>query len=232
MSRQLEAVHTTYDLIEHFDLSVVPQKVVTEVPEAIEFATAIGYPVVAKLINSEAAIHKSELSAIHTNLMGPEDLARAIDQLSLVATRAGIKQSGWPLPLLIQKMVQPAFEMYLGATVPEGGYPPMVLVGAGGIYVETLRDVVRGIAPLSKAEALVLIKRLKSYPILTGLRGRLPFDVETLADSLVKPGNMIMAVRDFVKDVDLNPVMVRSAGGGALAVDAVFTLRQSPGLLI
>lgn len=226
-SRHVLAHSTTYDLIERFGLSVVPQKVVTEAPEAIEFANAIGYPVVAKLINSEAAIHKSELGAIHTNLMCSEDLARAIDQLSLVATRTGIAQSGRPLPMLIQKMVQPAFEMYLGATVPEGGYPPLVLVGAGGIYVETMRDVVRGIAPLTQAEALALITRLKSYPILTGLRGRPPFDVKVLADSLVKLGNMIMAVRDFVKDVDLNPVMVRNEGGGALVVDAVFTLRQN-----
>lgn len=214
----------TYDVLGQFGLPVVPQQVVASAAEAVAFAESVGFPVVAKLVNSEAATHKTELGAIHVGLANAADLAQATDRLLRLVADHKLVEDGQPVPVLVQKMVAPAIEMFVGATVPSGGYPPLVLVGAGGIFVEVLRDVVRGIAPLTEAEALAMIRQLKTWPLLDGFRGRPKYDVAALARALVALGDMVASVEDVVVDIDLNPILVRPVGQGAVLVDAVVAL--------
>lgn len=223
-SRRVLSHRVTYELVESVGLPIVPQRLVFNSAEAVEFAKQIGFPVVAKIVNSEAAVHKTELGAIYTDIARPEELVVAVNELSRLISERQLVEDGHSIPILVQKMVRPAFEMYLGATVPSGGYPPMVLVGAGGIYVEAVRDVARSIAPLNKEKALALIRQLKIYPLLTGFRGGPAFDIQALADSMVKLGNLIAAAQDYVNDIDLNPLLIQYEGKGVFIVDAVFTL--------
>jgi succinyl-CoA synthetase beta subunit len=214
----------SYALIERFGLPVVPQQLVSSAAEAVEFAERIGFPVVAKLANSEAASHKTELGAILINIATREALAHAVDRLLSLIKDRRLTENGRKIPLLVQKMVRPALEVFLGATVPPGDYPPMVLVGAGGAHVEIMRDIVRGIAPLSESRALALIERLKIYPLLKGFRGGPRYDIATLAGCMVKLGELISATQDHVREIDLNPLLVQPEGKGGCVVDALFAL--------
>lgn len=224
-SRTVLSHDLTYGLIGDVGLPVVPQKLVATAADAVEFAKQIGFPVVAKIVNSEAAVHKTELGAIYKDIARPEQLVNAVNDLSRLVRERKLAQDGHPIPILIQKMVQSAFEIYLGATVPAGGYPPMVLVGAGGIYVEALRDVVRSLAPITSENALALIKQLQIYPLLTGFRGGAEYDISALVDCVVRLGNMVAMGQDYISDIDVNPLLVQQKGEGALVVDAVVTLR-------
>lgn len=215
----------SYALIDEFGLAVVPQQVVASVSEALEFTARIGYPVVAKLVNSETLTHKTELGAIHVGIRDDVELAKAVKHLLNLRLEQGLIEDGAPIPVLVQKMVQPAMEIFLGATVPAGGFPPMVLVGAGGIYVEVLRDVARHIAPLCLDDARAMIARLKIHPLLNGFRDGVAYDIEALAQAIVRLGDMIVATQDCVGDIDLNPILVGPKGQGALCVDAVMALR-------
>ena len=192
-----------------------------------EAASALGFPLVAKLVNSESVTHKTELGAIVVGIKNQDELGAAVEKLLGIINAQDLREDGQAIPVLIQKMVQPAVEMFLGATVPVGDFPPMVLVGAGGIFVELMRDVSRVLAPTDQASALLAIERLKTYPLLTGYRGARKFDVQAVAQSLVKLGELIAATEEYVIDIDLNPLLVLPEGEGALIVDAVLALRTA-----
>ncbi len=216
---------TTYQAFEYYDLPIVPQHVVSNEDEALDAAEKLGYPVIAKLLVSDQAVHKTELGGVFTNLRTREQVSQAVRSLNDVAMRRGISKSA-SIPLLMQKAIAPALEMYLGAIVPSGGYPPMVVAGAGGIYIETLRDVIRAIAPLDLDDAMVSLQQLRIYPVLRGVRGHPGYDIDTFAQCMVRLGDFIAAAQDLVAEVDLNPILLqpRPAAGG-FVVDAVVTLR-------
>lgn len=227
--RKLLGHEATYALLEELGLPVVPQRLVASAAEAVAFADRTGYPVVVKLANSEAATHKTELGAIHVGMADAAAVAKATEHLLRLVAERGLSEDGKPVPVLVQKMVAPALKLFLGATVPAGGYPPLVLVGAGGIFVEVLRDVVCGVAPLTHDEALATLKSLKTWPLLNRYRGGPQYDVDAVARCLVALGDLIAASAESVGKIDaidLNPLLVCPQGQGALIVDAVVTLAQ------
>jgi acetyltransferase len=102
------------------------------------------------------------------------------------------------------------------------------MLGSGGLYLEVFRDVVFAPPPLSRSEALRLIGRLKTAPILHGARGQAPADIEALADRVSRVGELARA-ETGIEQLDLNPVLVHPHGQGVTAVDALI-VAGGPGL--
>ncbi len=111
-------------------------------------------------------------------------------------------------------------EMIVGAR-PDPVFGPVVVVGDGGKYVETLKDLALLMPPFDAAEVRESLRALRVAPILAGVRGEPPLDVDALAAVAVGVGRLICAARGRIASVDLNPVIVGAAGEGAVIVDAL-----------
>jgi hypothetical protein len=126
--------------------------------------------------------------------------------------------------VLVQPMARPGLEMILGIN-SDPLFGPMLMVGLGGIHVEVMKDVALAPVPLSKADALALIDRLKGRALLDAHRGAPAADIDALADLMVRLGRFAADHADTVAEVDLNPVFVHPAGQGTTIADALVVTR-------
>ncbi len=183
--------------------------------EAVAAAEAIGFPVVLKGV-SRAVVHKSDLGLVKLSLRDAAAVRGAHGELRAV-----------PVPLegvLVQEMARGEAELILGAR-HEPGLGAFVLVGTGGVLVEVLRDVQLAPAPLRPEDARAMLQRLALWPVLQGVRGRPPLDVDAAVDALVRLSWLAADLGERLVEMDLNPILLRAAGEGCIAVDARATLR-------
>jgi acyl-CoA synthetase (NDP forming) len=129
--------------------------------------------------------------------------------------RAGVTLDG----ILVEAMVTGDIEMIVGARRdPDWG--PVLMIGLGGIFVETLGDVRLMPADLPKAGVLAEIERLRCAPLLHGARGQPPADIDALAAAIVRIG-AAMRARPEITEIDVNPLRVLETGRGVVALDAL-----------
>lgn len=183
--------------------------------EAVAAAEAIGFPVVLKGV-SRAVVHKSDLGLVKLGLR---------DAAAVRTAHAALRAVPMPLDgVLVQEMAHGEAELILGAR-REPGLGAFVLVGTGGVLVEVLRDVQLAPAPLRPADARAMLQRLALWPVLEGVRGRPALDVEAAVDALVRLSWLAADLGERLVEMDLNPILLRVAGEGCIAVDARATLR-------
>ena len=127
--------------------------------------------------------------------------------------------------VLVQPQVMAGTEMILGAK-RDPTFGPAVLTGAGGIFVEVLRDVALRVLPFDEHDADAMLKSLRAYPLLTGARGRKPRDVEALRQGVLAIARLVDAF-DEIAELDVNPLMVMHQGLGAQVVDARIVLADN-----
>ena len=111
----------------------------------------------------------------------------------------------------------------LGAVVRDE-MGPLVVVSAGGVLIEHLKDSNAALAPISAAEALDLLKGLRIYPLLEGVRGNLPADIESLATLIERFSVLVTSLSDVISEIDVNPVIANASG--AVAVDALVVAKS------
>jgi acetate---CoA ligase (ADP-forming) len=176
--------------------------------EAGAKAKEIGFPIALKLIAAEV-VHKTESGAVVLDLKSAEEVQMEGQKLLTKTLSRG--------QLLVQEMVQ-GTEVLLGArTDPQ--YGPFLMVGLGGILVEVLKDVAIRLLPVDEREARAMLQELRGYKILKGVRGQPPRDIDALVMAIVGLSDIFAAQRNHLSDLEINPIMVRAQGGGAVAVD-------------
>jgi acetyltransferase len=190
---------------------VVEEKIVSSALEAQQIAAGFGFPVVLKGL-LPGAIHKTELGLVRTGITSVEDVASVIIELQKTMSGNGA--------LLIQKQIQGYPELIAGL-IRDPQFGPCVMCGFGGILAEVMADSVFAAAPLSHAEALGLIGRLKTQKLLNGFRGFVAVERDALADLLVRIGELGLAYPQ-IKEIDLNPLIV--SDGKPIAVDATIII--------
>lgn len=180
--------------------------------EAVDQATAIGFPVVLKG-SSPDLTHKTEMDMVRVNMKDADDVGRAYDQL----TGRGVELEG----VLVQEMVKGAREFVIGLT-RDPHFGPCVMFGLGGILTEALKDVSFRVAPLTEDDAREMIGEIRTTKLLGAFRGEKPVDREVLVKALVGLGQLGMECEE-IAEIDINPLIVRD--GRPVAVDAVVVLR-------
>jgi acetyltransferase len=202
------------DLLKIYGFAVPDYRLASTLDEAFEARQSLGGPVAMK-INRPHISHKSDLGAVRINLSSEEQIRAAFHDLQTLA-------GGDPMEVLIQSMVDKGREVILGGK-QDGVFGPVILFGLGGIFVETMEDVVWRVAPISSDEAHHMINQIKGRKILSGFRGEASYDTNTLEDLLVTLSQMLV---DFpvIQEIDINPVMVFS--DGAQAVDVRVILKK------
>jgi acyl-CoA synthetase (NDP forming) len=116
-------------------------------------------------------------------------------------------------------MVTGHVEMIVGSE-HDPVFGPVVMVGLGGIHAEIFRDTQLALAPVDRARAHAMLRALRAYPLLMGARGAAPKDVDALADLIVRVSGIAAAAGERIASLDINPVAVREAGRGCVALDA------------
>jgi acetyl coenzyme A synthetase (ADP forming)-like protein len=203
-----------WTVLEAYGLKVPQSRLARTPEEGIEIAEEIGYPVVLKVASPDI-LHKTDVGGVKLNLGSPDDVRDAFD---LIVYRAGRYVPGariWGCQ--VQQMVPPGREVLVGMS-RDPQFGPLVAFGLGGIYVEALKDVAFRVAPFSRQEADEMIREIRSYPLLEGVRGEPPADHEAMVEALLQISRL---VTDFpeILELDINPLMVFEEGRGAIAID-------------
>jgi acetate---CoA ligase (ADP-forming) len=196
------------NLLQSRGIGVPRQALVATPRDAAAKAKEIGFPVALKLV-AEEIVHKTESGAVVLGLKSSEEVETQGKQL--LAKAPGSAQ------LLVQEMVQ-GTEVLLGArTDPQ--YGPFLIVGLGGIFVEVLKDIAIRLLPVDEREARAMLQELRGYKILQGIRGQPAGDIDALVEAMVGLSDIFAAHRNHLSDFEINPIMVRTQGDGAVAVD-------------
>jgi acyl-CoA synthetase (NDP forming) len=177
--------------------------------EVCAAAETLGYPVVLKTARP-GIHHKSDVGGVATGLRD-----RSVLTVAYVAMRGRLGPA-----VLVQREVDLAgsIELLLGMTLDEQ-FGPLVTIGFGGIWVETLSDAVTFLAPCSAAEVARRMPELRGYAMLTGSRGRLPVDIAALADLVERFSIGVATLAPRVAEIDINPLV--AAGSSFLALDVL-----------
>lgn len=191
---------------ELFDAAGIPQVqelVTNNKEEAISFANKTGYPIVAKCVGP---VHKSDVGGVVLNIRSDNHLALEFDRLMKI-------------PETTEVMIQPMLsgqELFIGAKY-ESKYGHIVLCGLGGIFVEILKDVASGLAPLSFNEASSMIRSLRAYKIIQGTRGQKGLNEKLFTEIIVRL-SILLRFATEIKEMDINPLLANE--DKVIAVDA------------
>jgi len=194
----------------------------TTVRAAVDAAEALGYPVVLKAQSPDLS-HKSDAGGVVLSLNDAGEVEAGWRRLydNVAEARPGLMLDG----VLVEAMGARGVELILGArNDPDWG--PIILAGFGGVQAEIIQDVRLLTPDLTQAQILRELDSLKGAPLLRGFRGSSALDVEAVADLIGVLGRM-MASTPSIQEIDLNPVVVYPRGGGAVALDALMTIRAS-----
>ena len=184
-------------------IPLVPEMVSTSKDELTAFAEQVGYPVVAKVVGP---VHKSDVGGVTLNIRTAEHLSLEFDRMMRIPDATGV---------MVQKMLK-GTELFIGAKYEER-FGHVVLCGLGGIFVEVLKDVSSGLAPLSYAEAYSMIHSLKGYKIIKGTRGQKGINEQKYAEIIVRLSTLLRFATE-IKEMDINPLLADEHG--VVAVDA------------
>lgn len=184
-------------------IPVVPEMVAGTKKELTAFAEKIGYPVVAKVVGP---VHKSDVGGVALNVRSSEQLGMEFDRMMKIQDASAV---------MIQKMIS-GRELFVGAKY-EPRFGHVVLCGLGGIFVEALKDVASGLAPLSADEVRTMIRSLRGYKILQGIRGQKGINEEKFIE-IIQRLSVLLRYAIEIKEMDINPLL--ADGDDIVAVDA------------
>jgi acetyl coenzyme A synthetase (ADP forming)-like protein len=206
--------HEAQALMKAAGIPVPESKIATNIKEAVEFSEKIGYPVVMK-IASKDIIHKSDAGGVALDLLNKEEVMDAYQ--AIIRNARKYKPDANIKGVEIVRMIEKGTETIIGAR-RDRAFGPVIMFGLGGIYVEVLKDVAFRALPLDRREIISMLKDIRSYSLLLGVRGETQRDIESIIDTIIKLGKVIRKCED-ISDVEINPLMVYEQGQGAMAVD-------------
>lgn len=197
------APDTVREILTCAGIPLVPEIVSTSKEELTAFAQKVGFPVVAKVVGP---VHKSDVGGVALNIRTPEHLSLEFDRMMQIQDATAV---------MVQKMIK-GTELFIGAKY-EPRFGHVVLCGLGGIFVEVLKDVSSGLAPLSYDEALSMIHSLRGYKILKGTRGQRGINEQKYAEIIVRLSTLLRFATE-IKEMDINPLLADDKD--VVAVDA------------
>ena len=200
-----------------YGFPVTREKLAANADEAVAHARALGARVAIKIDAAEIQ-HKTEAGAIRLGVEGDDRVRQA--HADVVAAAKRYAPNATVNGVLVQEMVPTGLEMMLGV-IRDAVFGPVIAVGLGGIHVEVLRDVSYRIAPVTADEAAKMLRELKGYKLLEGVRGAAARDIDALAAAIVRLSWFAHDFASEIAELDINPLIVFERGAGVKAVDAL-----------
>ena len=191
-------------------IPVADENIVNTLEDAIISANKFGYPLAMKVIGP---LHKTDVNGVSLDVKSEESVKKEFQRLMQIEETTAVS---------ISKMYF-GTELFLGAKY-EPTFGHVILFGLGGIFVETIKDLSSGLAPLSKNEAYSMIKSIQSYKILKGYRNKKQVNIELLAEILVRFSTMLRYATE-IKEIDINPMI--ASGEQFHAVDVRINIQHN-----
>ena len=185
--------------------------------EATKAADKTGFPVVLKIVSPDIA-HKSDVGGVRLGLESSDEVQEAFEEIVSAVKEA--QPDARIEGVAVQKMAPAGTEVIVGMS-KDAQFGPVLMFGLGGILVEVLKDVAFRIVPLEPKDARQMVREIKGFPVLEGVRGQAPADLEALEKLILKVSEFVEAHPE-IKELDLNPVFAYP--NGVLAVDARIVL--------
>jgi len=215
--------HQSKALLDLYGIPVTREMVAASAHDAVRFAEEIGFPVVLK-VDSPDILHKSEANAIRVGVGSKEEITQIYDELIDNARKynSNARING----ISVQEMIQGGSEVMIGMS-QDPQFGPTIAFGLGGIFVEILKDISLRVAPLSTSDAEQMVKEIKGYQILQGVRGQKRSDIAGIVDVLMRISRLAHDWKDVISEIDINPLIVFDEGSGVKAADALIVLKKS-----
>jgi acyl-CoA synthetase (NDP forming) len=216
-----------FRLLNLYGLPVARWEFASSREDVLRAAAGLGYPVVLKAVAPEL-VHKSDLGAVAIDLRNERQLLEAFGRIDDLLSDAAIKVHRF----LVQEMVSGGHEVILGiSTDPRFG--PLLMFGLGGRYVEVMRDVRFGVTPLTPREATAMIRGIRGFALLEGVRGDPPSDIAKLEEALLRLAQLAQRHPEIV-ELDINPFLATPQGQRSCALDVRIriereSVQESPG---
>lgn len=207
-------------LLARHGVPTVPMHLCRSAGEARTAFDAIGAPAVVKACSAEVP-HKSEHGLVALNVQTREQAAELFEQFWTKMDDMGVQRDG----VIVAATRKAQHEFMVGARM-DPIFGPVVVVGDGGKYVEALKDCAVLLPPFSEADVQAALRTLRIAPLLDGVRGEPPLDVQALSRITVAVGQVIVGASGAIASLDLNPVMVGGTSQGAVVVDALVELSK------
>ena len=195
--------HLVREIFSCAGIPTVTECVSADKDTLLAFAEKVGYPVVAKVVGP---VHKSDVGGVSLNIRTKEHLDMEIERLMQIPDATAV---------MVQKMIK-GTELFIGAKY-EPRFGHIVLCGLGGIFVEVLKDVSSGLAPLSVSEAESMIHSLRGYKIIKGTRGQKGINEHKYMEIIVRLSTILRFATE-IKEMDINPLLADA--DNVIAVDA------------
>ena len=203
------------------DIPVLVERLVSNADAAARAASEIGFPVVLKIASPDLP-HKTEVGGVAVGLRSEAEVRQAhaamLERVAAKAPRAVIDG------VIVAPMAQGLSELILGSRV-DPIFGPVVMVGLGGIFAEIVQDTAVQMAPVSESQAMAMLRSLKAFAVLDGARGRRRADLEAAARAIAALSRFAAAHANTVSEIDINPLLLKAEGEGAVALDALLVPR-------
>jgi acetyltransferase len=195
------------DILERYGLPLPEAELICSVDEISEAVLKIPYPLAMKVVCPDI-IHKSDSGGIKLNLNGEEEVQKAFEEIMINACKVTARDR--VLGTLISPMVAEGQECIIGM-IRDPQFGPVIMFGLGGIFVEVLKDVAFRVAPLTNKDIDEMIREIKGYKVLTGIRGKKPKDIEAIRHILARLSDVAIDNPE-IEEIDLNPVIIHEKG--------------------
>jgi acyl-CoA synthetase (NDP forming) len=202
-----------------YGIATIPFRVAKSEDEAVESAEDLGFPVVLKVVSADV-VHKTDAGGVKVDLRTAQEVGEAYREVlrSVKDYQPDARIDG----VLVESFVKGGREVIVGvSTDPKFG--PVLMFGLGGIYVEALKDVSFRVHPVTKVDADEMIRSIRGFPLLEGLRGEKGSDLEALAE-VIQRISQLVGDHDGILELDLKPFLALDSGG--MAVDGGITLKE------
>jgi len=211
------------ELLELCDIPTLPTALANTADEAVSHAREMGFPVVMKVYSPEI-LHKTDVGGVKVGLRTPEEVVGAFEEIMVNVNRY-LPQAP-VVGITVQKMVDGGKEVIAGfSRDPQFG--PLMMFGLGGVYVEVLKDVNFALTPLSKREIVELVSGIKSFPLLSGIRGEKEKDLDALYEVIATLSTLGEQYPEIV-EMEINPLVIKDKGEGLCAIDGRLILKGAP----
>jgi len=209
------------EMMDTAGIALPASTVVKNIGDAVASAKRIGYPLAMKIVSKDI-LHKSDAGGVALNLENEDEVVDAYQAImdSCKHYKSDAKISG----VEICEMVPKGMETIIGART-DPSFGPTIMFGLGGIYVEVMKDVSFRALPIDRSEAVKMIKEIRAYPLLLGVRGEEKKDINSVLSAIMIIGAIMENCPD-ISDIEINPLVVYEDGKGSKAVDARILLKK------
>lgn len=189
----------------------IPKGVVIKFADEVKNAIqTLHFPLVVKALG---VAHKTEVGAVKLNLHNESEVMQAVSAMEHLSQN-----------FLIEEMVCDAVAEIIVGVVRDEQFGPYLVIGAGGILVELMRDSRSLLLPVDRTEVINALQSLRSAVLLNGFRGRKKADIGATADTILAIADFVYKCGGEIEELDINPLMIRPEGKGAVAVDALLRI--------